>query len=129
MQNFVSSRKQQGMILKAFLGSGPDKNPYTKEAMAWKIFQLLPELIQNQKDEFLQVLRYLGDKTTGVDADRSFRLCRQIATLYDSYLTYRPEMIMDWQAGKHPDGQTDGRGVLWQSLRKAFGQEVTARAE
>ena len=27
-------------ILKAFLGSGPDKNPYTKEGMAWKIFQL-----------------------------------------------------------------------------------------
>ena len=111
------------MILKGFLGSGPDKNPYTKEGMAWKIFQLLPELIQNQKSVFSQVLRYLGDKTTRVDADRSFRLCRQVATLYDSYLTYRPEMIMDWQAGRLPDGQNRWQGVLWQSLRKAFGRK------
>ena len=91
--------------------------------MAWKIFQLLPELIQNQKSVFSQVLRYLGDKTTRVDADRSFRLCRQVATLYDSYLTYRPEMIMDWQAGRLPDGQNRWQGVLWQSLRKAFGRK------
>ena len=111
------------MILKGFMGKGPDKNPYTKEAMAWKIFQLLPELIKTQKNEFLQISRYLASETSGVDADRSFRLCRQIATLYDSYQTYRPEMILDWQAGKHPDGSNRWQGVLWRSLRNSFGQD------
>ena len=35
--------------------------------MAWKIFQLLPELIKTQKNEFLQISRYLASETSGVD--------------------------------------------------------------
>ena len=91
------------MILKGFMGKGPDKNPYTKEAMAWKIFQLLPELIKTQKDEFLQISRYLASETSGVDADRSFRI-RTDSDTFDSISDLPSEVILDWQAGKHPDG-------------------------
>ena len=108
------------MILRGLLGYGPDKNPYTKEGMAWRIFHLLPELIKTQERDFSQVSRYLGTNLGKEDANRSFRLCRQIATLYDSYLTYRPEMIMDWMAGKLPDGGNRWQGVLWQHLRKEY---------
>ena len=34
------------MILRGFLGSGPERNPYTKEGLAWKVFGLLPGLMQ-----------------------------------------------------------------------------------
>ena len=108
------------MILRGFLGYGPDKNPYTKEGMAWRIFHLLPELIKTQERDFSQVSRYLGTSLGNQDANRSFRLCRQVATLYDTYLTYRPEMIMDWMAGKLPDGGNRWQGLLWQHLRKEF---------
>ena len=88
------------MILRGFLGEGPKKNPYTKEGMAWKIFDLLPDLMKKEESVFAPVSRYLASDLEGesVDADRSFRLCRQVATLYDSYQAYRPEMIMNWQA-------------------------------
>lgn len=111
------------MMLKGFLGKGPEKNPFTKEGMAWKIFHLLPELIRSQESVFNQVARYLGPDGCKDDANRSFRLCRQFATLYDSYLTYRPEMIMDWGAGKLPDGVNRWQGVLWQHLREEFKEE------
>jgi len=113
------------MILRGFLGAGPEKNPYTKEGMAWKIFQLLPSLIEREEEAFSQILRYLGSGVGEIkqNADRCFRLCRQIATLFDSYQTYRPKMIMDWKAGKLPEGGNRWQGILWLALRKAFGQE------
>ena len=99
------------LILRGFLGKGPEKNPYTKEGMAWRIFHLLPDLIKRQGTVFSQVSRYLSDGG-GDDINRMFRLCRQVATLYDSYLTYRPEMIMDWKAGKLPEAGNRWQGVL-----------------
>ena len=114
------------MILRGFLGEGAQRNPYTKEGMAWKIYDLLPDLMKGeQKSVFDPVSRYVRSGPDGDErnADRAFRLCRQVATLYDSYQAYRPEMIMDWQAGRLPDGGDLWQGVLWQAVRKAFGQE------
>ena len=107
------------MILRGFLGEGPDKNPYTKEGMAWKIFDLLPALTRKEEEIFAPVARYIG--TSGErSADRIFRLCRQVATLFDSYQAYRPELIMDWQAGRFPTGANCWQGLLWRSLRESF---------
>jgi exodeoxyribonuclease V gamma subunit len=110
------------MIVKGLLGTGPDKNPYTKEGMTWRIYDLLPKLLETEKLAFEPVIYYLNSDTrfTGVNADRAFRLSRQIATLFDSYLTYRPEMILDWQNGKLPAGNEKWQGILWKSLRSAF---------
>ena len=113
------------MILRGFLGEGPQRNPYTKEGMAWKIYDLLPELMEGEKTIFDPVSRYLRSDSDGNErnADRTFRLCRQVSTLYDSYQAYRPEMIMDWESGRLPKGGNLWQGVLWQAVRKAFGQE------
>ena len=111
------------LILRSYLGSGPEKNPYTKEGMAWKIFQLLPGLIKSHPEVFSKISRYLANDSGKVDADRFFRLCRQIATLYDSYQTYRPELIIDWLAGKFPEEANRWQGILWQALHSAFGQK------
>ena len=114
------------MILRGFLGEGPPKNPYTKEGMAWKIFDLLPRLMKTEESVFGPVSRYLEHDSEGAGskADRTFRLCRQVATLYDSYQAYRPEMIIQWQEGRLPDETSRWQGVLWLALRRAFEQET-----
>ena len=113
------------MILRAFLGEGPERNPYTKEGMAWKIFDLLPGFLEREKDIFQSVARYVesGANNEQADPDRMFRLSRQVATLFDSYQTYRPKMIMGWEAGKLPEGADLWQAFLWRGLRESFAQE------
>ena len=113
------------MILRAFLGEGPERNPYTKEGMAWKIFDLLPGFLEREKDIFQSVARYVesGANNEQADPDRMFRLSRQVATLFDSYQTYRPKMIMGWEAGKLPEGADRWQAFLWRGLRESFAQE------
>ena len=110
------------MILRGFLADCPEENLFTKEGMAWKILDLLPGRIERSPEPFASVARYLGEdgKSNG---DRAFRLCRQIATLYDSYLAYRPDLIMNWQANRLPEGGDLWQGLLWQDLRAALGQK------
>jgi exodeoxyribonuclease V gamma subunit len=108
------------MILRGFFGEGPEKNPYTKEGMAWKVFDLLPRLMAEDSGNFASLLDYVGEEDLR-DGNRVFRLCRQIATLYDSYLTYRPELILGWNESKFPDGRNRWQAILWKELRTAFG--------
>ena len=86
--------------------------------MAWKIFDLLPRLMKTEESVFGPVSRYLerDSEGAGSKADRAFRLCRQVATLYDSYQAYRPEMIIQWQEGRLPDENSRWQGVLWLAL-------------
>ena len=111
------------MILRGFLGRGPERNPYTKEGLAWKIFGLLPGLMQEHAPSFQPLGEYLGPHSDR-DGNRTFRLCRQIATLYDSYLTYRPEMILDWNGRDFPVGRDRWQGILWHALRQSLGFET-----
>lgn len=108
------------MILRGFFGEGPEKNPYTKEGMAWKIFDLLPGLMAEDSATFSSLLDYVGEEDLR-DGNRVFRLCRQIATLYDSYLTYRPELILGWNESKFPEDRNRWQALLWKKLRSALG--------
>ena len=64
------------LILRGFLGNDSAENPYTKEGMAWAVYEILEELIHSHPDSF-SLTSYLGK--TGIQ-DRAFRLCRQIST-------------------------------------------------
>ena len=50
------------MILRAFLGEGPERNPYTKEGMAWKIFDLLPGFLEREKKIFSNRLPVMSNR-------------------------------------------------------------------
>ena len=111
------------MIMRGFFGEGPERNPYTKEGMAWKIFGILAQLMERNTSTFEPLTEYLGhiDKW---DGNRAFRLCRQVATLYDSYLTYRPEFIVAWNRSEFPKGRNRWQGILWHALREGLGYET-----
>ena len=108
------------LILRGFLGNDSAENPYTKEGMAWAIYEILEELIHSHSDSFSSLISYMGENW---DQDRAFRLCRQISTLYDSYLAYRPDMILDWSRGESPSGPHNWQAILWRELRDKIGVE------
>jgi len=90
----------------------PDKSAFNKEAMSWKLMQILPDLLE--KDEFVALKSYLED-----DADdyRLYQLCQKISDTFDQYLVYRPEWIADWEAGgnSHADSH-NWQPLLWRAL-------------
>jgi len=109
------------MIIRGFLGEGPSRNPYTKEGMAWKIFQILPGLIAECPVAFSPIVAYLGQDEFNID--RRFRLCRQISTVFDSYQTYRPEMIIEWMQGTEPAGPNRWQALVWRKLRQEYAEK------
>ena len=64
----------------------------------WKICGLLPELIDLDRD-FAQLKNYIADDRAGL---KLFQLAEQLATLFDNYLVFRPDVITEWDKRKNP---------------------------
>ena len=96
------------------LSDVPVRSAFNKEAMTWKLMQVLPS--QLDKPEFEPLARYLSDDDQQV---KSYQLAEKIADIFDQYLVYRPEWIQAWEAdqidpqlcGEHP-----WQPLLWQAL-------------
>lgn len=87
----------------------PEKSAFNKPDMAWKIHELLPQFLAHE--EFSLLANYLqtsssaaptstSDSTSLHKEDtyfRRFQLAEKIADVYDQYLVYRPEWIMQWE--------------------------------
>lgn len=107
-------------ILQGFLGFENRQNPYTKEGMAWKVFEILEDFLNTKPDAFAPILGYIGESK---DENRMFRLSRQIATVFDSYLAYRPDMLIGWGRGRDPVGSHKWQAVLWRALRDSLDEK------
>lgn len=82
-----------------------------KSVLHWQVMRVLPELLD--RPEFAVLRDYLSQ-----DSDlKKYQLAGRLADLLDQYLIFRPEMILDWEAG---------RGDSWQAL---LWQELSSRAD
>lgn len=91
------------------------ESAFSKEAMAWKLMCLLPQMLQ--REEFVTLARYLADDE---DQRKHFQLATKIADLYDQYLVYRPQWIQSWEKGVHIAGLDDAQqwlAPLWSELQ------------
>ncbi len=92
----------------------PKRSAFNKEAMTWKLMQILPT--QFDLPEFSPLKRYLdGDD----DQSKRYQLSEKIADIFDGYLVYRPEWIAAWEAGQEVEelnGEHPWQPILWQAL-------------
>ncbi|QIQ20891.1 exodeoxyribonuclease V subunit gamma [Zophobihabitans entericus] len=107
----------------------PENNPFDKDAMSWKLMQILPELIEHA--EFRILKKYISKD----NRERKFyQLATRIADLFDQYLVYRPEWIATWEKGEHVSGlesSQEWQAPLWQALveyNKSLGLPHSHRA-
>ena len=68
--------------------------PLSEELLEWAIRAALPGLLA--EPEFAELARYVADDPFGV---RLAELCARLATVFDQYLTYRPEWVRAWEGG------------------------------
>jgi exodeoxyribonuclease V gamma subunit len=84
-------------------------NPFSKERMAWKIRSALPNLAAEFPEPFEVVSSFLEEE----DPLKKIQLCWEIASVFDGYLHYRPNLIENWKKQKFTTGSTDEK---WQAL-------------
>ncbi len=100
---------------------------FRPEVMAWRLLGMLDDRLETP--EFAPLKNYLGDDHGSL---KRFQLCQRIARVFDQYMIYRPELLLDWETRNPGDWQ----GRLWQDLatgrhqehRTALWREFLARA-
>jgi exodeoxyribonuclease V gamma subunit len=115
-------------IFSALLGPLPDISRFSPDVLAWRILGLLPAC--TRRPGFESLANYLSGDHGGL---KSMQLSRKIADVFDQYTLYRPEMVLEWEAGRSDDWQAQ----LWRELtngcsdqhRAAQRREVLDRIE
>ncbi|MGW8161929.1 MAG: exodeoxyribonuclease V subunit gamma, partial [Desulfobulbales bacterium] len=94
-----------------------NKNGFDYQVMLWRILSLLTD--SSRETQFGQINSYLDDDP---DGQKAFHLSARIADLFDQYLVYRPDILLEWESG----GTGDWQAVLWRKLTVS-GQPHRAR--
>lgn len=93
----------------------PQKQTFSTDAMAWRIFELLPAC--KQSDSFAVINNYLGGQD---DPLKRYALSHRLADSFDQYLMYRPDWLQAWEQGETPHWQA----ALWQQLTAGEGEAM-----
>ena len=113
----------------------PVQMPFDKKNLIWRLYKILPHLIEKEKFEPLK--RYIGDVS---DTRRLYQLANQIADVFDGYQNYRADWLMDWAVGNDQllsDTYLDKPALpmplkpeetwqseLWRALREDIGPDL-----
>ena len=92
----------------------PQKQSFSTDAMAWRIFALIPAC--KESNTFSVINNYLGEQD---DPLKRYALSHRLADSFDQYLMYRPDWLKAWERGETPHWQA----ALWQQL--TAGEEET----
>ena len=92
----------------------PKRDPYSRDALNWQVFSLLPGLLE--QESFAPLSHYLDDDHNGL---KRWQLAQRIAAAFDRYQLYRPEKIRAWTAGDEHHWQAR----LWRAIVTTRKQE------
>ena len=106
-------------LFRALLPDVPERSPYAREVMTWRLMGLLPEVLGEPGFEPLRA--YLTEE----DDLRRYQLAGRVADLFDQYLVYRPDWIVRWERGE--DDMWHAR--LWRRLVAANGRDHRVRIQ
>lgn len=96
----------------------PDLLPSDLQPMKWSLFQLLSDADVREKFDVLN--RYVQNQPAERREQALFQLAGQIASVFDEYLVYRPEMILQWQNGRSGKGDEKWQSELWRLLNNSW---------
>ncbi len=95
-------------LLGCWFADLPAESDWDKERLLWRIFALLPGLAADPA--FAEPARYLAGEPREL---KTYQLARRISDLFDQYLVYRPDLVLDWEQGR---GGDHWQARLWRRL-------------
>ena len=101
-------------LIRLILGPNvvPDRSVYTREILAWRIYQLLDDTQVKAHPLTHEPTSYWQDQPLPLQTRRRFQLAEQLADVYEQYLMFRPDWIEQWeqQTAEH------WQAYIWQRL-------------
>ncbi|MDY6933756.1 MAG: exodeoxyribonuclease V subunit gamma [Spirochaetota bacterium] len=94
-------------IFQAIFPDTPVDRFFDMDVIAWRIMRLLHQSVSMRESEDLDNYLRGGDYSL-----KRYQLSVQIANVFDQYLTYRPEMILEWDRGEDNCWQAE----LWRLI-------------
>ncbi len=109
-------------LFQEITGVGDDLN-FSVDGLTWKIMRSLPGLLD--QPEFNSLREYCD---SGISQLRLFQLSERIARLFDQYLIFRPDLMLEWDEGSNPlaISQPDSAWQfrLWKEINLDDGETV-----
>jgi exodeoxyribonuclease V gamma subunit len=88
-------------------------NYYHPDCLTWTLMKILPAMILHES--FREIRHYL-DRDGSVHSTKLYQLSHRIAQVIDQYLVYRPEMILNWEAGRTHNEDELWQAELWRAI-------------
>lgn len=101
----------------------PKTLPSDPEPMKWTLCGILsnPQTLAG----FPRLHHYISVQSEEMREMATLNLSRQLASVYDQYLIYRPEMILKWDSGNHGSGDEKWQAELWNILTDRWRSEFS----
>lgn len=100
-----------------------ERDPFSRDAMAWRIDALLSSLPADAEgdDSFVPLRTYLSgrDGRAPIDERARFGLAAQIAARFDDYQMFRADILREWEAGRDTPNDlphASWQAALWRTL-------------
>ena len=89
-----------------------------EKTIGWRVYRILLE--RDSEKAFPELIRWVNG-----DAKKLYELSRQLGSLYDKYILYRPEWINEWEAGRMPSSLEREPAAAWQGelWRRVAGED------
>ncbi|HYR58035.1 MAG TPA: exodeoxyribonuclease V subunit gamma, partial [Chthoniobacteraceae bacterium] len=94
-------------VLRAALPESPANESFSRDVLPWRVLALFPRMLGAKGFEELR--RYTAGEPRAL---KQFQLAQKIAGIFDRYVAYRPQWLLDWQAGRESHWQAQ----LWREL-------------
>ncbi|MDG1326639.1 MAG: exodeoxyribonuclease V subunit gamma [Opitutales bacterium] len=114
--HFVTTERIVWQMSQASIQNFSDSmsNPFSKERIAWKIRNILSGIILDYPKEFNLIDSFIESE----DSLKKIQFCWEVATVFDGYLHYRPELIQEWENGEidYQNNDAAWQGLLWRRI-------------
>ncbi len=104
---FPFPRRFLSDVFRVALPETPEGKHFDPEIMTWRLMHVLPQMVE--RPEFEAVRNYVNGERPGL---KRFQLASKIAGAFSQYIAFRPQMILDWDAGNENHWQA----ILWREL-------------
>ena len=115
--DFILPAEWQFRMIRQLYPNLPDILPGDPGPLAWAVYDILMD--EKARRRFPRPDRYVSSQPPEIKERAVMQLSKKIASVYDQYLVYRPEMLLKWQDGV-PGDSADERwqAELWNLLEK-----------